>query len=312
MKKRIAAMLLCGLLLTNVTACNEMSGNDDGGLTSEETTNEVMDETEQNNVLDNSVDILKKEETTGRNEIIEDLSLNELREQLGCYVNNESTENLKQLIQKGESKIQVEHDRNSSNVFYITVHQNETEYKTTVSLSNGIKTPDVYCGFTNEQNGYIIIFHMEGYAVSPMDDIEIACVLKTFDGGKTWNTTEYQDFAVSNSREYITAACFFTEQIGFFTARYCNTDHFGPRTYWTVDGGKTWTRMPRLDIPDVLGPYGLKGYDFSSEISDVELIDGAYLITVRICQGYSCKVDGKSGMYIQYFSTDLENWTLVK
>lgn len=240
------------------------------------------------------------------------ITLSEYQELVGCYVTTKSSENLKYLMTKDEEKIKVEHDTYDATFFYITTFQDGTECKTSISLSEGIRMPDIYCGFTSEQNGYVIIFNMEGYAVSPMDDIELACVLRTADGGKTWDKTEYSDFGVSNSREYISAACFFTENIGFFTARYTNTDHFGPRTYWTVNGGETWTSMPRLDIPNMLAPFGIGG-DFSSEISDISVVDGTYTITVRICHGYSVMIDEETiyDIYIQYSSTDLVNWSPV-
>ncbi|MBQ7232693.1 MAG: exo-alpha-sialidase [Bacillales bacterium] len=317
MKKRVLTILLSALLVANISACNYESTHDD--LETEETTNEIMDTTgssdaNSKDIPTNSENIPQNEQTTKdnkNNEVIKDLSVNELREKLGCYVSTTSSQNLKKLMSNDENKLKVEHEGYLSNVFYITTSQNGTEYKTTISLSKGIRVPDIYSGFTSDQNGYIIIFHMEEHSISPMDDIELVCVLKTSDGGKTWSTTEYKDFIITNNRQIITAACFFTEQIGFFTARYYNTDNFGGRTYWTVDGGKTWNRMPMISIPDVLEPYGLKGKDFATEVSDVELIDGGYLLTVRICHGYSCTVDGEYGMYIQYYSTDLENWTLV-
>ena len=254
-------------------------------------------------------DIEKLEATVSKEEQLE----NEYQEMVGCSVKTESGEKLKYLMEKDKDKIKVEHENYGSNTFYITSFVGNSEYQTTIMLSEGIRTSDIYAGFTSDQHGYVMIFHMEGYSVSPMDDIELACILKTADGGKTWEKREYKDFKVSNGREYISAACFFTDDVGFFTARYTNTDHFAPRTYWTVDGGKTWTQMPRMDIPNVLKRWGIQGADFSTEISDVTITGDMYTITVRICHGYSLEIDGKqnSEIYIQYQSEDLINWTLM-
>ena len=311
--KRILSLLLTtALLAAPLTACDTTDDEiDSTEETTEGTTEETTTEADTNSTFENESSTAPQDDTPTRN-----ITLSELREKLGCYVTTTNKETIKKLMKKDADKIRVEHEGRSSNIFHITTFQNGTEYKTTISLSEGIRTPDIYYGFTNEQNGYVIIFHLEDYAISPMDDIELACLLKTTDGGKTWETTEYQDFRVTNSRQYITAAYFFTEEVGFFTARYHSTDHFELRTLWTVDGGKTWSRMPLLPKPNMMAPFGFKGDQahFATEVVDAELIDGVYVLTVEICSGSSYAIDGNkySQMYIQFSSTDLENWTLVK
>ena len=240
------------------------------------------------------------------------LTVEEMQEKLGCYVGTVSGDNLQKLMAEGNQKIRVEHEDYSSNVFHITTIQNGTEYTNTITLSKEVRVPDIYCGFTSEQNGYIMIFHMQDYSVSAMDDIELAGVLITTDGGKSWSITEYQDPPSVPGRDYINAACFFTDQTGFFTARYYVRECFETRTYWTMDGGKTWKQMPKLVMPDVFAPFGTSGLGYATEISDATWVDGVYTITVRICNGYSYTVDGDYSIYLQYSSTDLENWTLVK
>ena len=323
MKKRILAIFLSALLVTNISACNYVSNDSPEEEPNELSINE-SDDTED-------LYINRTQSQSNRNEEINqpvetflnmennqpqrgsEMMISEYQRIIGCYVTTKSSNNVQQLMSEDESKIKVEHKGYGSNLFYITTVQDGVEYKTNISLFEGIRTPDIYCGFTSEHNGYVIIFHMEGYSVSPMDDIELACILKTVDGGKTWDKTEYSDFRVSNGREYISAACFFTGDVGFFTARYTNSDHFGPRTYWTVNGGETWTCMPRLDVPNVLEPLGIEG-DFSSEVSDVSIVNGIYILTVRICHGYSVVLDGETinDIYIQYLSTDLVNWSLIQ
>jgi hypothetical protein len=317
MKKRLFAMLLSALLLANVSACVSAPNDEIESVTEEAKEESTYEETSEK--IEETT-VVEELQTTSKNEITQPnvsnrhLSLSELRRKLGCYVITETGDYLKYLMVKDSDKIEVDHEGYSSPVFHITVVQGDAEYKTTVTLSEGVRTPEIYCGFTNEQNGYIFIFHLEGYAVSPMDDIELACLLKTSDGGKTWSVTEYQDLRTSNNREYISAACFFTEQVGFFTARYYSSDHFELRTFWTLDGGKTWTRMSRLPMPDVMAAFGLKGAEFATEIVNAEWIDGSCLLTVRICTGHSYKINNSEdqSMYIQFSSPDLQNWTLVK
>ncbi|MBQ8214214.1 MAG: hypothetical protein IJZ80_09410 [Clostridia bacterium] len=315
MKKRLFAMLLSALLLANVSACVSAPNDEIESVTEEEKEESTYEEPSEEN---EETTVVEEFQTTQTNVSyqpnIPTLSLRELREKLDCYITTKSGDYLKYLMEKDADRIRVTHEEYSSPVFHITAIQGDTEYKTTITLSKGVRTPEIYSGFTSEQDGYIFIFHLEGYAVSPMDDIELACLLKTSDGGKTWSVTEYQDLRTSNNREYISAACFFTEQVGFFTARYYSSDHFGPRTFWTLDGGKTWTRMSRLPIPNVMAAFGLKGADFATEIVNAEWIDGSCLLTVRICTGHSYKINDSEyqTMYIQFSSTDLQSWTLVK
>jgi hypothetical protein len=288
-----------------ITACNQ-SGNPPQENIVEETNENPT--TTEDKTIDNTSDA--EAQATDKN-----ISLAEYQEKIGCYVTTESGHNLKDYMSKDESKIIVSHEKYGSNTFCITTYGDAYEYQTTISLSEGVRTPDIYSGFTSEKNGYIIIFHMEDYAVSPMDDIELACVLKTTDGGKTWKKTEYRDFAVSNGREYITHACFFSDDVGFFTARYYCIDHFASRTYWTLDGGLTWTNMPRLDLPDMLEPFGYPGYDFATEITDLTVEGGVYILTVRICHGLSLELDGNdpyTSLYINFSSANLIDWDLKK
>lgn len=319
MFKRIVTVLLSALLLLSATSCHqptdhtqeppsETAHTPDAQASESlpESTNDSADETPES--MPSSPEDSSETESIG-------MPWAEYQDKVGCFVTTESGHNLKDIMTDGESKIAVEHEDYGSNTFHITVFGDNSQYKTTISLSEGVRTPDIYCGFTDDQNGYVIIFHLQGYSVSPMDDIELACVLKTADGGQTWNLTEYHDLAVANGREYINAACFFSEDVGFFTARYYCTDHFAPRTYWTLDGGRTWAAMPKLDFSNLWQPFGNVGNDYSSEVADVCLVDGVYTITVRICTGYPwnlIKPDGEhvESIYVQFSSADLVNWEL--
>jgi hypothetical protein len=308
-------MLLSALLLANVSACVSAPNDEIESVTEEAKEESTYEETSEKIEETTVVEELQTTQTNvSYQPNIPNLSLRELREKLDFYITTKSGDYLKYLMEKDADRIRVTHEDYSSPVFHITAIQGDTEYKTTITLSKGVRTAEIYSGFTSEQDGYIFIFHLEGYAVSPMDDIELACLLKTSDGGKTWSVTEYQDLRTSNNREYISAACFFTEQVGFFTARYYSSDHFELRTFWTLDGGKTWTRMSRLPMPDIMAAFGLKGAEFATEIVNAEWIDGSCLLTVRICTGHSYKINNSEyqTMYIQFSSTDLQNWTLVK
>jgi len=251
-------------------------------------------------------------------------TMDELQAYFGCYFTTECSNNLcfsyyndrgwshEVLMEKDRDKIKVEHEAYGSGVFHITTFADGAEYKTTITLSEGVRMSNVYSGFISDLSGYVFIFHLEDYSISPMDDIQLACVLKTSDGGKTWDKTEFHDFKVESGREYITGACFFTEDIGFFTARYTESDHFGRRTYWTLDGGKTWKNMSRLYVPNILEAFGIDD-DISSEVTDVTFADGVYTVLLRICHGHSLELNGErlGEVYIQYTSTDLVNWTLA-
>ena len=344
MKKRILAMLLVALLAVNMGSCNREPSEttqEKESISTQDTTDEVTGDTpntigenENNsqspetetttpNTTQTSAEVEQPDQpkTLDKNSTMEDLQA-----YFGCYFTTECSNNLcfsyyndrgwshEVLMEKDRDKIKVEHEAYGSGVFHITTFADGAEYKTTITLSEGVRMSNVYSGFISDLSGYVFIFHLEDYSISPMDDIQLACVLKTSDGGKTWDKTEYHDFDVAISREYITSACFFTENIGFFTARYTLTDHFGPRTYWTLDGGKTWSRMSRLYVPNILDAFGIKSYnDISSEVTDVTFADGVYTILVRICHGHSLELNGErlGRVYIQYTSTDLVNWTLV-
>ena len=315
MKKRLLALLLSALLLTTATACNIVPAPEQDGDGTLENTDTEAESASAGSTTDTGTsgenqDTTKSDtEESSPSDPFNGLTLDEYQEMVGCYVKTESGNRLENLMKEDLDKLRVSHEDYGSNMFHITVIRDNTEYKTTVSLSEGVRVPDIYSGFINDLDGYVIIFHMEGHAVSPLDDIELACVLKTADGGITWDKIEYQDFQVSSSRDIIIGACFFTDQIGFLTARYYGSEHFGPRTLWTLDGGKTWERMPALEFPNMLSPFGLPGYNFASEVSDAEVVDGTYLLTVRICCGYRLPWDS---IYVQFASTDLRNWELLK
>ena len=325
-KKRILITLLATLLTANIAACNDLpeekseqvTGNNAfAGLVTSETSGVFDQQTEagEENDFSENPGVSDQQPEDGTWGWYSEISLKELQTRLGCYATNQCGNDLDQFLRgRDYGEIRVRHEAYLSNIFHITVTRGETEYVTTIALSKEYQEPEVYRGFIDENNGYIIIFNMEGYSISPLAPIELRCVLKTKDGGKTWNVTEYENPLTVDSRDYITNACFFTEQIGFCTARYCIAENFADRTFWTFDGGETWARMSsisQIPFPDIMGALHVKENYFATEVVDLKIVGDVYLLTVRVCQGYLFLFDGESTLYIQYESTDLKNWDLV-
>ena len=321
MKKRITLLLLSALLLTNTVACSPAEQGEVNG-TQEQTQREgtVADSTASTDSEASA------EEGTGtttetKTPVISEtpnISLNELREKLGCYVATESTNYLQQLKEQDGRKIVAYTDGDcdcASNMLHIETKGSGFQYRYTILLSKVTnKSSEYYGNFINEKEGFLIVFNTYGAAVSPLPDIELHAILKTEDGGRSWQIIEeYQDYRVSNSRQYINSAFFFTNQIGFFTARYCTTDNGFLRTRWTFDGGKTWQQMPDIELPDIMGALGLSGKEYATEVTDANFADGVYTVTFRLCSGYSYLIDGEpQSLFFTCTSTDFKTWELVK
>ena len=241
------------------------------------------------------------------------ISITELSEKLNCAFMNKCGNNLERYQKSNSEKIYAYQEKENSNVFHVISKHGDTEYKSTVTLSDNYKIAETYSGFTSELEGYVIIINVAGYAVSPMDAIELKCVLKTHDGGVTWEAYEYDAPMLIGSREYVSNACFITDKIGFCTARYYYTDDFSGRTFWTLDGGKNWFSMSTassIEFPDLSSALGQQ-FEYGTEIKNLEIKGGACILTVRICHGYSYQFDDRQTLYIQYASKDLVNWTLI-
>ena len=241
------------------------------------------------------------------------VSISEISNKLNCKFLNQCGNNLERYQKSNRQRISAYQEKENSNVFHITAQHGETEYKSVLTLSSNYKIAETYSGFTSELEGYVIIINVTDYAISPTDAIELKCVLKTHDGGKTWEAYEYDSPMLIGSREYVSDACFITDKIGFCTARYYYTDDFSGRTFWTLDGGANWFSMATastIEFPDLSSALD-RQIEYGTEIENLEIKDGACILTVRICQGYSYKFDGESTLYIQYSSKDLVNWTLV-
>ena len=139
--------------------------------------------------------------------------------------------------------------------------------------------------FINDQVGYTFVF---------FDDTEFLTLLKTTDGGKTWERQPIVDAPEPSMHLGIDDAKMFTEDTGFIKKLW----HGDGKIYVTTDGGKTWER------PDYGAPETDDEYGYNEELS-IEYVDGKYVLSVRHREA--------SFSYItQHESTDLKSWKLVQ
>lgn len=229
LKKEIATLLLASTLLTaSLTACQQTP---DGGDDIDNTTTEIT-----------TVKTTPQETTTpeqpSTNQNPFDFSLSELGDKLGCYVSNECGNNLEVAMRNDDAPfpIRFEYEEYESTEFKIITKQGDNEFSTTVPLptTSEYSTWDYlesYTSFQDELSGYVFIFNSGGPSISAGPHIELVCLLKTTDGGKMWEIIEYQNPPVLSGRDYVEGAHFFTDQVGFFTGRYCEIEDFYQRTY---------------------------------------------------------------------------------
>ena len=143
----------------------------------------------------------------------------------------------------------------------------------------------VFRNFISDQVGYTFVFY---------DGTELLTLLKTTDGGKTWERQPIVDGTESGMHLSIDDAKMFTEDTGYFKKLW----HGSGETYVTTDGGKTWERT-NYGAPSSDAEHG-----YDEELS-IEYIDGKYVLSVRH--------RGASFSYItQHESTDLKSWKLVQ
>lgn len=235
-----------------------------------------------------------------------DISLEELSQKLGCYVSNKYSGDLDDFIY--DDRISISY-KNFSDVLDITVKHENGKYTNTVTLPSSFNYPDLYYGFTSDKNGYIFVFNETGHSVSAMPPIKLICLLKTADGGQTWNVIEYENPPGVNGRDYVEFAYFFNDQVGIFSGRYCVIENMCSRTWVTFDGGQSWRRIADLPFPDLSEALDIDYY--ATELKYIEYIDGYYVMTVRVCYGETIFFDGEHGLCIRFVSPDLKTWTLA-
>ena len=304
LKKEIATLLLASTLLAApLTACQQTP---DGGDKIDNATLEIT-----------TVETTPQETTTPKppntNQNPFDFSLSELGGKLGCYVSQEYGNNLEVAMENDDAPfpIRFEYEEYKSTEFKMITQQGDAEFSITLPLKKPCRVLDWYSSFQDDLNGYVFVFDSNYASISAMPAIELVYLLKTTDGGKTWDVKQYQDPPSVGGRDYIEGAHFFTDQIGFFMARLWSFDDLVDRTYWTFDGGNTWELMSPIQYPDLKTALGADKYNYSTEIADLELIDDTYYMTVIIVADGPYSFDGDYFLCVKYASKDLKNWTLV-
>ena len=197
---------------------------------------------------------------------------------------------------KAEKKLEGKGDKEEK-VTFICKSNDFTEWTLTATHPQSSPSPyeeelgneyHVFRNFISDQVGYTFVFY---------DGTELLTLLKTTDGGKTWERQPIVDGTESGMHLSIDDAKMFTEDTGYFKKLW----HGSGETYVTTDGGKTWERT-NYGAPSSDAEHG-----YDEELS-IEYVDGKYLLTV------SARRDiGISFTYItQYESTDLKSWELVQ
>lgn len=161
-----------------------------------------------------------------------------------------------------------------------------------------IDVPEVHAAYytyhpVTEKTGYLMVF---GIRDNGSGTEYLAQVLKTTDGGLTWEQVDKSGFPTGGtSHDPINYSTFLTEDFGVI-AFLCNFDtDLAGHVYYTTDGGVSWRCMTGLDnLPrDPDEEWNLRG---------ITLENGVYTIKID-AQGYD--------QYIYFTSTDLENWEPV-
>ena len=146
----------------------------------------------------------------------------------------------------------------------------------------------LYCSFSSEQKGKLIINYSEQY--------HRCIVYETENGGTTWNRVTEDIISAGNPRENIIAAGFVSENIGYISYRYVGDEQPGVRTYITVDGGKTWkpwsVTLPSNIIQDGYGEVVEMKYENGKLISTVVVRGGSF--TEDICYKYVSTDNGST------------------
>lgn len=170
-----------------------------------------------------------------------------------------------------------------------------------INLDRAIHLSNLFCEFLDESNGYIFAFE-EVNDFTASGGNRLAFLLKTCNGGKTWTKTAINNSPIVSAREDPCIAEFINDDIGIISCRYSTSEDMCQRTFFTSDGGKTWTAMSSL-------PYDFKGKDGydATEIEDFSYANGEYLLNVTVRTG------GGNGLYhLAFKSYDLNSWILIK
>lgn len=168
-----------------------------------------------------------------------------------------------------------------------------------INLDRTIHLSNLFCEFLDENNGYIFVFE-EFNGLSAKGDLRLVFLFKTFDGGKTWTETRINNSPIVSAAEDPCIAEFIDDNIGIISCRYNGMEDMCKRTFFTSDGGKTWTAMSSLPCDFK----GQNGYD-ATEIADFSYADGEYYLDVRV---HTCYDD----YYLKFKSSEFNSWILIK
>ena len=168
----------------------------------------------------------------------------------------------------------------------------------TIRLRQQMHVTHLFCSFLNAWQGFLFVFGDQ-----PGQPGQHFVLLKTTDGGRSWNPVRESGTPTAAPGEIPTLARFATEQVGMVCYGYSEAEGSAPelsaRTYLTDDGGRTWQSFPVLSYGFAVGTeegeYHTDGYDLT-------YVDGKYLLRVIARNG--------TGGYIEtpYLSSDLQTW----
>lgn len=154
---------------------------------------------------------------------------------------------------------------------------------------------DIFCYFLSEEVGYLfgIGERIGGYDSGFVLDV----LLKTADGGRTWEQTAVQRSPVVNWHESVEFVKMLDEHVGILSGRcFANDFNFCERTFVTTDGGMTWSCLPRIPEFD-------EGYP-EVHLEDLRREGGRYVLTVRY--------GAIEYHFLSFYSTDLQAWTKLE
>ena len=310
LKKRILTILLSGLMLANLNACDDVTN---GGIPNE-TTNE------SGSTEDITEPKIKAEGIMACN---------------GCYYNSDTTYTINQnneltlyvdswnetfVIRIPDMHVVAETVQASSVVLWddqgIMVFGDFSQPAKPIKMIRLAKgNPQVtienisyetnvayafnYCSFIDEQIGYLLHFGGENNQLSKM--------VKTVDGGKTWETQKIENVPSFCWNDRIICAKMIDEKIGFISAGHRADDNFSKRTYITADGGENWNSivLPPNDYYTRGDSNSQDTYIPSGEAYDFLYQDGLYILCLR-------QKRENDFVYFKYVSTDLTTWSFVE
>ena len=160
---------------------------------------------------------------------------------------------------------------------------------------------------------YFLTSNMSGSADERMNGLHEwpLFMFETTDGGKSWNQISTNTF---DGTKFIDIFKFCSTQIGIFSFTYHDDrNDLCERTYLTVDGGLTWNQILQLPYPFI------KTYSWYSEVLDIEKIDDRYYLTVEVCGTLVAEEDIDHSLSSKYItaklifeSQNLTDWNLIE